>query len=60
MSSFFEEYHSVLGKTCKKNPHCPSRLLASTVILINYELNVIHNTYVHSWFKQYMRQMIKQ
>ena len=32
MSSIFEEYHSVLGKTCKKNPLCLSRLLASTVI----------------------------
>ena len=32
MSSVFEGYHSVLGKSCKKNPICPSRLLASTVI----------------------------
>ena len=32
MSSIFEEYQSVLGKSCKKNALCPSRLLASTVI----------------------------
>ena len=35
-------------------------------LLINYELSFIHklsfihNTYVHSWFKWYMKQMIKQ
>ena len=32
MSLIFEEHHSALGKSCKKNPICPSRLLASTVI----------------------------
>ena len=32
MSSIFEEYQSVLCKSCKKNALCPSRLLASTVI----------------------------
>ena len=34
MFSFFEEYHSVLGKTktCKKNPPGSSRLVANTVI----------------------------
>ena len=32
MSSIFEKYHSILGKTCKKNPLCASRLPASTVI----------------------------
>ena len=32
MSLIFEEYQSVLGKTCKKNALCPSRLLASTAI----------------------------
>ena len=32
MSSIFEEYQSALGKSCKKNALCPSRLLASTVV----------------------------
>ena len=32
MSSIFEEYQSALGKSCKKNALCPSRLLASTVL----------------------------
>ena len=45
---FFEKYHSLLAKTCKKNPLCPSRLQASTVIFNIYELNVIHNTCVQS------------
>ena len=56
MSSIFEKYHSVLGKTCKKNPLCPSRLLASTVIfnklwaklysqyLCTFLVQVIHET----------------
>ena len=32
MSSFFEEYHSALAKTCKENSLWSRGLLASTVI----------------------------
>ena len=32
ISSILGEYHSVLGKTCRKNPLYHSRLLASTVV----------------------------
>ena len=55
MSSIFEEYQSVLGKSCKKNALCPSRLLAGTVIL-NKLWTKIYSQNVFAFFVQVIHE----